>query len=72
MNHPKRPVAQVDHIAGSWEEPAVRLAPTLTDPNTAEFRQQQLATATADVRTAIRRAATAKAMGARTDRDARP
>lgn len=53
MNKTRAPKAQIDFIAGSWAEPSESLPATLTDPNTGELRQQQMATGSEDVERAI-------------------
>ncbi|WP_040831268.1 aldehyde dehydrogenase family protein [Nocardia jiangxiensis] len=53
MTENTAPKAQIDLIDGSWVEPSERLAPTLDDPNTGEFRQHQFATAPSDVERAL-------------------
>lgn len=53
MSNPNTPKAQIDYIAGEWKEPGTPLPGVLTDPNTGEFRQQQMATAAEEVERAI-------------------
>jgi len=59
-----QPKAQVDLIEGQWIEPVERLGATLTDPNTGEYRQDQLATSSANVERAIAAAHELHASGA--------
>lgn len=44
---------QLNLIDGEWAEPALRLAGTLDDPNTGEFRRHQAGTAEAEVQRAL-------------------
>lgn len=55
---------QIDHIAGEWAAPTVRLPANLTDPNTGSFRQQQMATGAEGVDRAIASAHELHASGA--------
>lgn len=44
---------QLDHVAGTWTKPEVRLPASLDDPNTGEFRQDQRATSASEVDRAL-------------------
>jgi betaine-aldehyde dehydrogenase len=57
------PKGQIDLIDGCWLQPAETLPGTLDDPNTGDVRQQQAATARADVERALSAAAELHAAG---------